>query len=409
MAALVLIGLFISGGPVSRQPFAESGGQDSPLSSGARTGEGFLSAAKASVKTTVAEAPIGIGTSLPPSVAGTTRQREDELNAQFRPMAALGVSAALAQVRQLPDALSRDMAMLALLGEWSGLSITEMVQRGDLGRFGVAGALALHLMNGRQIPPQEAAAMADEFLSGGERVGVLARAAEKLAATDPTTALSLGEGLTDWEQTRFLSRFVAGWASVAPLEAKAWVSNFPDGTTRAVLTGRILEEQVKVDPPGAARTFGQLPPEDSRARARAARNIAEGWAAQDTLAAVQWADGLANESDRNAAREGIRRAAPVGIGARLNRSEDGWPVLQELVPGGPASLSGQLRSGDRVLAISDANGAWVDSRNLPIRDVARLIQGEPDTAVSLQVQSVDGSPPRVVTVGREQIIHRPGG
>jgi hypothetical protein len=371
-------------------------------------GEGFLAAAKASLKTTEAAPATGSAPASALAAEMTTRQREDELNAQFRPMAAQGVTFALAQMRQLPDASSRDMAMLALLGEWSGLSVTELVQRGDLGRFGVAGALALHLMNEGQIPPQEAAAMADDFLSGGQRVGVLSRAAEKLAATDPATALTFGDGLSGWEQTRFLSRFVAGWASASPQEAKAWAAQFPDESTRAMLTGRVLAEQAKMDPLGAGRTFLDAPPEDPRVRARTARRIAEDWAARDTLAAMQWVDNLSDETDRNAAREGIRRAAPVGIGARLGSSQEGLPVLQDLVPGSPASLSGQLRSGDRVLSVADANGSWISARNLPIRDVARLIQGEPNTPVSLQVQPADGSAPRVVTVAREQIIHRPG-
>lgn len=388
-----------------------TGSEETPATSASApqesVGEGFLGAAKASVKNPEAQPASSPGPASALPAEMTPREREDELNAQFRPMAAQGVTFALARMRELPDAASRDMAMLALLGEWSGLSVTEMVQRGDLGRFGVAGALALHLMNEGQLPPQEAVAMADEFLSGGQRVGVLSRAAEKLAATDPATALTFGEGLTDWEQTRFLSRFVAGWASASPQEAKAWAAQFPDESTRAMLTGRVLAEQAKLDPLGAGRTFLDAPPADPRVRARTARRIAEDWAAQDTLAAMQWADNLSNESDRSSAREGIRRAAPVGIGARLGRSEDGLPVLQDLVPGSPASLSGQLRSGDRLLSVADANGSWVSARNLPISDVARLIQGEANTAVSLQVQPADGSAPRVVTVAREQIIHRP--
>ena len=336
------------------------------------------------------------------------RAREDYLNAQFRPMAQLGVQAAMAQVRQLPDADSRDMAMLALLGEWSGMSVTELAKRGDVGRFGVAGALGLYLMNEGKMTPQETAAMANEFLSDGQRVGVLARAAEKLAATDPTTALAMGEGLADWQQVRFLSRFVSGWASASPDAARSWAAQVPDERTRSVLMGRILGEEVKVNPASAAQTFAQAPPEDLQVRQRTARQIGAGWAGQDTLSAMQWADNLPTDEDRRAAYQGIRSVAPVGIGARLARGEDGVPVLQDFVPGSPASNSGQLRSGDRVVAVADGNGSWVNSRAMPLGDVVRLIQGQPQTQVSLQVQSTDGSPPRVVTLGREQIIHRPG-
>lgn len=407
---LVLAGAVLAGGVVYYG--ASAGTTDNAATSTAEESPpsvkspalGFVGAAKASVKK--AEPSEEGPAALPPE--GTAREREEYLNGVFRPMASRGVNFALAQMRQLPDAASRDMAMLALLGEWTGLSVAELVQGGDLGRFGVAGALALHLMNEGQMSPQETAAMAGEFLSGEQRVGVLSRVAESWAATDPSSALALGEGLTGWEQTRFLSRFVAGWASVSPQEAQDWVAQFPDERTRAVLTGRVLAEQVKIDPWAAARTFASMPPDDARVRVRTARRIAEGWASQDTLAAMQWADGLAEESDRSAAREGIRRAAPVGIGARLSPSEDGLPVLQDLVPGSPASLSGQLRSGDRVLAVSGANGVWVESRKVPFRDVIGMIQGAPNTQVSLQVQSPDGSAPRVVTLGREQIIHRPG-
>jgi hypothetical protein len=339
---------------------------------------------------------------------GSSRAREDYLNAQFRPMAKLGVQAALAQVRQLPDTESRDMAMLALLGEWSGLSVTEMAKRGDIGRFGVAGALGLHLMNEGKMTPQETAALANEFLSDGQRVGVLARAAEKLAATDPASALAMGEGLADWQQTRFLSRFVSGWASSSPEAARSWAAQVPDQRTRSVLMGRVLAEEVKVNPASAALTFAQAPPEDLQVRQRTARQIGAGWAGQDTLSAMQWADNLPSEDDRRAAYQGIRSTAPVGIGARLSRGDDGLPVLQDLVPGSPASNSGQLRSGDRIVAVADPNGTWVNSRAMPLGDVVRMIKGEPQSQVSLQVQSADGSPPRVVTLGREQIIHRPG-
>jgi hypothetical protein len=170
----------------------------------------------------------------------------------------------------------------------------------------------------------------------------------------------------------------------------------------------VLGEQARVDPAGAAQTFLQSPPEDERMRQRTAQQIAAGWAGQDTVAALQWADSLGNEADRNAAQQGIRSVAPVGIGARLSAGDDGWPVLQDLVPGSPASRSGQLRSGDRLLAVGGSNGEWVDSRGVEIRDVVQLIQGQASTPVSLQVQGPDGSGPRTVTLQREQIIYRPG-
>lgn len=413
---LLLAGAVLAGGLLylgsgadtpGAEPTAVSAASDASTPEAVVVEDGFVGAAKQLVKKGGPNEQKS-GAASGQKDGDNARAREDYLNATFRPLAALGVEAALARVRELPDAASRDMAMMALLGEWSGLTVTELAQRGDIGRFGVAGALALQLMNSGRISPQQAAGMADEFLSGDQRVGVLARTAEKLAPSDPTAALAMGEGLTDWQQVRFLSRFVSGWATADPNAARAWAMQVEDPRTRARLIGRVLAEQVKSDPVGAAQTFAQMPPEEADARRRTARQIASQWAANDTLAAMQWSDSLSDEGDRDAAKQGIRSAAPVGIGARISTGSDGVPVLASIVPGSPAGASGQLQSGDRVLAVADANGAWVNSRNRSLGDVVRLIQGEPNTQVTLQVQSADGSAPRVVTLGREQIIFRPG-
>jgi hypothetical protein len=377
------------------------------MTGGAGDDEGFAGMAAKTVK----KGGAGSSGASPDVVLGeveSSRAREDYVNAMFRPLAGLGVEVAMARVRQLPDEASRDMAMLALLGEWSGQSVTELAQRGEVGRFGVAGALGLYMMNEGKMTPVQTAALANEFLTGQQRGSVLSRAAEKLAATDPTTALAMGDGLADWQQVRFLSRFVSGWASAAPEDARAWAGQVEDPRTRSVLLGRVLAEEVKVNPMSAAQTFLEAPPEDAQTRERTARQIAANWAAKDTVAAMQWANNLPEGNDRAAAQRGINSTAPVGIGARLSRGEDGVPVLQELVPGSPASASGQLRSGDRLLAVSDAGGSWVNSRDMSIGDVVGMIQGDPQTPVSIQVQSADGSAPRVVTLQREQIIHRPG-
>lgn len=412
-AAILAAGLFYFGRPVpvaeARGNAAETAPRTTDGGSAALPGDDSPGGSRLSAdKTNHAPRSMGATDALLELAQITDpRAREDYINAMFRPLAAQGVPQAMAAVRQLPDAASRDMAMLTLLGEWSGLSVTQLVQQGDVGRFGVAGALGLHLMREGKISPQETAAWADEFLSGDQRVGVLGRAAEKLATTDPQSALALGDDLTDWQQTRFLSRFVSGWASVSPEAAHEWVGKVEDPRMRSVLMARVVNEQVKVDPAAAAQTFTEEPPEDARVRERTARQIAEGWASRDTVAAMQWADGLTEEADRTAARQGISRAAPVGIGARVTTGNDGVPVLQDFVAGAPASTSGQLRSGDRVLAVSDAGGAWVSSRSMSADEVARLIRGQANTQVSLQVQSSANSGVRVVTLPRAQIIHRP--
>ena len=411
-ATMILGGALLIQGPMlekeeGSEPAGAGPGQTAAITAGADENEGFAGLAARTVKKD-SSGSNGEGPEIVLAEVEGSRAREDYVNAMFRPLAALGVDVAMLRVRELPDAASQDMAMLALLGEWSGQSVTELVQNGGVGRFGVAGALGLYLMNEGKMTPVQTAALANEFLTGQQRGTVLSRAAEQLAATDPTTALAMGDGLTDWQQARFLARFVSGWASASPDDARAWAGQVQDARTRSVLLGRVLAEEVKVNPTSAAEAFLAAPPEDAQIRERTARQIAANWAAKDTVAAMQWANNLPEGNDRESAQRGISSTAPVGIGARLSRGEDGLPVLQELVPGSPASASGQLRSGDRLLAVSDASGTWVNSRDRSIGDVVGLIQGDAQTPVSIQVQSADGSAPRVVTLRREQIIHRPG-
>jgi len=322
-------------------------------------------------------------------------------------LAALGPEAALAQVQQLPDAELRDMAMLALLQEWSGVSTLELIRRGDIWRFGASGALGLYLLDQGQITADQAAAMARASTDANRRAELLARVGARLAEDNPAAAMALADGLDERQRQRFAERLAASLAEQSPDAARRFALQLSDPGTRSAMLARILETEAAKDPAAAAQGFTALPPDEAEARARAARRIGSEWASRDTLAALQWVGSLDDESSRNAARQGIDAVAPVGIGARLSSGEGGLPVLQELVPGGPASASGQLQAGDTVLAVSDANGRWVDARSLHMGDLVNLIRGEPNTQVSLQIQSPGETAPRAVTIGRQQIIYSP--
>lgn len=342
------------------------------------------------------------------AAAADARAREDFLIRSFRPLAAQSPENLLARLRQLPDATSRDVAMLSVLGQLTGLTAAELAQNGDVRRFGIAGALALNLMNSGSLSPQEAATFAREFVAGdSDLTGVLGRAAEKLAETDPRSALTLGEGLTGFQQTRFLARFAMGWARTDPAAARQWASQLTDPATRSRVEDRIMESLSEQNPAAAAQSFLAAPPQDERARMRAAQRIGASWGGADTMAAMDWAASLPNPADREAAMRGINSAAPVGIGARLNEGPDGFPVLQDIVPDGPAGASGLLRAGDRLLAVRGADGSWVEARTLPLGEVVSMIRGESGSPVTLRVQPENGGASQDVTLNRQQIIFRP--
>jgi len=82
----------------------------------------------------------------------------------------------------------------------------------------------------------------------------------------------------------------------------------------------------------------------------------------------------------------------VGIGAVLTERDE-YTAIRELVAGGPASLSGKLKSGDRILGVAQgANGVMTDILGWRLDDVVALIRGEADSVVVLDVLPAEAGP-----------------
>ncbi len=96
----------------------------------------------------------------------------------------------------------------------------------------------------------------------------------------------------------------------------------------------------------------------------------------------------------------------VGIGAVLTES-DGYPTIRELVPGGPAALSGQLQSGDHIAGVAQGErGAMTDVQGWRLDDAVQLIRGAPDSVVVLDILPADAGPDgihKLVTLIRKKI------
>src|SRR6185436_987934 len=81
-----------------------------------------------------------------------------------------------------------------------------------------------------------------------------------------------------------------------------------------------------------------------------------------------------------------------GIGAVLQRDED-YTAIREIVPGGPASLSGKLKVGDRIVGVGQGeSGAMTDVVGWRLDDVVEKIRGAKDTTVRLEVIPADAGP-----------------
>lgn len=104
------------------------------------------------------------------------------------------------------------------------------------------------------------------------------------------------------------------------------------------------------------------------------------------------------------------RLSLFGIGARL-RSEDGYTKVDQLIPGGPASRIGKMKAGDRIIAVAQGDGEFVDCVDMKLDKVVSMIRGDKDTIVRLQlipVGATNGSERNVVEIKRDEIKLKEG-
>lgn len=79
------------------------------------------------------------------------------------------------------------------------------------------------------------------------------------------------------------------------------------------------------------------------------------------------------------------RLSLEGIGAVLTTKDD-YTEIQEVVPGGPADLCGQVHPGDRIVGVGQGeDGEIVDVIGWRLQDVVNLIRGPKNSVVKLSV------------------------
>src|SRR5262249_38124974 len=139
-----------------------------------------------------------------------------------------------------------------------------------------------------------------------------------------------------------------------PELALAWANELTDGRGRTALLQAAAVGLVGADPSSAFAVNEEGAEND---RTSFVAGIISGWAEKDTDAALKYKDQLPDQTEQDAALAAIRRVAPVGIGAAL-AMKDGYPVINNLLPGTPAQLSGQLQAGDRIVALAQGDNAF---------------------------------------------------
>lgn len=99
------------------------------------------------------------------------------------------------------------------------------------------------------------------------------------------------------------------------------------------------------------------------------------------------------------------RLSLEGIGATLS-SQDGFTVIEQLIPGGAAALSGKLQPKDKIIAVGQSNdGKLVNVVEMDLRDVVKKIRGAKGSSVRLVILRKTGSEQKrfEVTLVRDKI------
>ena len=82
----------------------------------------------------------------------------------------------------------------------------------------------------------------------------------------------------------------------------------------------------------------------------------------------------------------------VGIGAVLTEVDD-YTTIRELMAGGPASQSGKLKAGDRIVGVGQGeNGPITDIMGARLDDSVALIRGTENTVVRLEILPAEAGP-----------------
>lgn len=92
-----------------------------------------------------------------------------------------------------------------------------------------------------------------------------------------------------------------------------------------------------------------------------------------------------------------------GIGALL-RSDNGFTVIEELIPGGGAERSGLLKPKDKIIAVAQKNDKPVNVIDMDLRDVVKMIRGKKGTQVTLTILRQEDKIYRFdITIKRDKI------
>nr|WP_174507403.1 carboxy terminal-processing peptidase [Acinetobacter sp. Marseille-Q1620] len=101
----------------------------------------------------------------------------------------------------------------------------------------------------------------------------------------------------------------------------------------------------------------------------------------------------------------------IGVSIRPERGNEDYTKIETIVEGGPASKSGQVKSGDRIVAVAQDGEKMVDVIGWSSQEIVGLIRGKRGTKVTIKLlgSGASMSQARTVTLTRDVIQEEDAG
>ncbi len=74
----------------------------------------------------------------------------------------------------------------------------------------------------------------------------------------------------------------------------------------------------------------------------------------------------------------------IGVSIRPERGNEDYTKIETIVEGGPASKTGQVKSGDRIIGVAQDGEKMVDVVGWPSNEIVGLIRGKRGTKVTVR-------------------------
>ena len=101
----------------------------------------------------------------------------------------------------------------------------------------------------------------------------------------------------------------------------------------------------------------------------------------------------------------------IGVSIRPERGNEDYTKIETIVDGGPASKTGQVKSGDRIVGVAQDGDKMVDVIGWPSSEIVGLIRGKRGTKVTVKLlgSGASMSQARTVTIVRDVIQEEDAG